>query len=101
MLDAKSCSFQFPHYLGIESIHFALTGKRNQFHCALLTGFKTYCRTGRDIQAHSIGDLPFELQGRIGFKEMEMRADLDRTVAAVGHFDSCGFAATVELELAW
>src|SRR5439155_10475336 len=47
--------------------------------------FKPDCRTGGDVEPHTVSNIALKLQSRIGFEKMEVRAHLNRPVAAIGH----------------
>src|SRR6185369_17943829 len=77
-----------------------IAGERDQRDVARLSGFEPHCGAGSDIEAHATGLLALELQGRVGFEKMVMRANLNWSVAAVGDGNRHSLASRIELDLA-
>src|ERR1700760_1040203 len=95
----STCS-QVSHHVGAEAVDDALAGERHELHVAGLTRLEPNRGAGRDIQPHAAGLLAIELQCRIGFEEMIVRADLDRPIACVSDGKRHRLAAGVEFYLA-
>src|SRR5258706_5122372 len=91
---------QLPHHVAAETIDRSLARERDQGNLARLSRLKPHRGAGGDVEAHAAGLLALELQGRIGLEEMVVRADLDRSVAAVGDGDLRRLAPRIELNLA-
>ena len=66
----------------------------------LLSGLEAHGGAGRDVQTKTVGRRPIEGERFVGLVEVVVRADLDRPVAGVGHFDADRAAAGVQLDLA-
>src|SRR5699024_1008682 len=64
----------------------------HQVHAACIAGFKTHRGTSRRIQPHAARRESVELQLRVGFSKVIVRAHLHGPVATVDHVDnSCCF----------
>src|SRR5262249_50053750 len=63
-------------------------------------GLETHRRPGGDVEPLTVGRVPIELQRRIGFGEVEGRADLHRTIATVDHAERGARQPPVELDRA-
>src|SRR5271163_1682013 len=83
-----------------EAVDRAFTGDRDQRDFARLARLEPHRRSWRDVEPHAACLAALELQRRIGFEEMIVRADLDRPVAGVGNRERDCAAAFVELDLA-
>src|SRR6185437_652481 len=90
---------QLPHHGAAEAVDGAFSRECNKPHVAGLARLEAHRGAGGDIEPHAARLLAFELQRRIGFEEMIVRADLDRTVAGVGDRQRHGLAAGIELDL--
>src|SRR5471032_607208 len=92
---------QLAHYLAIETVHFAVTGQRHQFHRTLLAWLETHGGASGDIEAHAIGTPALEGQRRVDFKKVEMRTDLYRPVTPVGYHHRGRCTVDIETDLAF
>src|SRR3974390_895351 len=90
---------QLPHHLAAEAVDRALARERHELHLASLPGLEPHRRAGGDIEPHAARFFAVEFQRRIGLEEMVVRADLDRTIAGIGHRQRHGLAARIEVDL--
>ena len=67
---------------------------------APLPRFETHRCAGGNIQALAPRGCPIEQQGRVGFREMVVAADLDRPVAGIRDDQRGAVEAGVQLDLA-
>src|SRR5712671_1436781 len=95
-----SIGSQLPHHVAAKAVDDALAGQRHELHVAGLAGLEADGGAGGNIQAHAARLLSVELQRRIGFEKVVVRADLDRAVAGVCHRQPHGLAAGIEFDLA-
>src|SRR5262249_196340 len=93
-------SSELAHDVLPETVDDALAGERDQGDAARLARLEPHGRAGRNVEPHAARLLAIELERRIGFKEMIVRADLDRPVAGIGDAQRDQLAALVELDLA-
>ena len=63
-----------------------------------LTRLETDCGAGRDVEAHPVRSRALEGEGAVHFEEMEMRADLNRSITRVGDDEIDDGAADVCLD---
>ena len=75
---------ELAHHLLIEPIDKARTGEGYQTHFPLLTRLESDSRAGGNVEPVAARGLPVKGQPGIGFGEMIVRADLNRTVANTG-----------------
>src|ERR1043166_1615290 len=90
---------ELAHDLLAEAVNRAFAGERHESHLAGLAGLEPHGGSGGDVEAHAARLLAVERERRISLEEMIMRADLDRPVAGVDHFERHGLAAGVESDL--
>ena len=84
----------------VKPAHYPMAAISDQRDFADLTGFETHRRSGRDIKPESPRGLSVEIQRGVGFKEMIMRAYLNRAVAGIGNPHRSGFPSGVKRDLA-
>ena len=84
--------------LAVEADDASRTGEGNQVHVAAVAGFEADGGAGGDVEPLTAGCGPVELQGGVGFGEMEMRAHLYRPVAAVGDAHRGDGSACIQLQ---
>ena len=84
--------------LAVETDHPTIAGQGNQVHVAAVAGFEADGRAGGDVEPLTAGCGPVELQGGIGFSEVEMGAHLHRPVAAVGDAQRGDGSACIQLQ---
>src|SRR5271154_3123061 len=93
-------SLQLPHHLALEAEDLAIPREGYQRHRARLARLEAHRGSRGDVQPHAVGDLAIEAQRIVGLEEVIVRADLDRTIAAIGHLERRGPAALVDLDVA-
>src|SRR5690606_5383977 len=91
---------QLAHDLLVEAEHQPVAAIGDQSHRPRLAGFEPHGAAGGDVQAHAAGLLAIEAERGVGLVEVIVRADLDRPVAGIGHFEGDGRLAGIELDLA-
>src|SRR5882757_10977297 len=91
---------QLALHVAAETIDHALSRQSDELHVAGLARLETHRGPGGDVEAHAAGPFAVELQGGVGFEEMVVRADLDRTVAGIGDGERHLLAAGIEFDLA-
>src|SRR5437868_13968386 len=96
---AGSMASQLPLHVAAKTVDDAFAGERDELHVAGLAGFEANGGAGGDIEAHAAGLFAVEFQRGVGFEEMIVRADLDRTVAGVGDVKRHRLAASIEFDL--
>jgi hypothetical protein len=69
----------------VESVHGALAEVRHQAHLALVAGLEADRGRCRNVQVLSEGGGAVELERAVHFEEVEVRADLHRSVTGVAH----------------
>src|ERR1700722_3385914 len=72
-----------PPTADLQARHHPPAGQRHQRDLALDPRLEPHRRAGRDVQPAAPGKLPVEPQRRVGLREVEVRADLNRPVADV------------------
>src|SRR3984957_3430863 len=72
-----------PPTADLQARHHPPAGQRHQRDLALDPRLEPHRRAGRDVQPAAPGKLPVEPQRRVGLREVEVRADLDRPVAGI------------------
>src|SRR5882757_5132790 len=95
-----SMASQLPHHVPAKAVDDALACQRDELHITGLAGLEAHRGAGGDIEPHAAGLVSVEFQGRIGFEEVVVRADLDRAVAGVRYRQRHSLAAGVEFDLA-
>ena len=93
-------ALQGPHDLLAEAEDHPIAGQWDQPDFARLARLETHRRAGGDVEPHAARLLPVEAQARIGLEEVVVRADLDRAIAGIGHFDGDLGSADIELDSA-
>lgn len=78
-------------------MHHALPGEGDQFHLALITRFEACGIACGDVQTEAARSGTIKAQSRVGLEEMVVTADLNGTVAGVGHAEHFGFQAHIGL----
>src|SRR6185312_17004413 len=73
---------------------------RHQADLARLARLEADGGAGGNIEPHAAGFRTLELQGVVGLKKMVVRADLDRPVPGVGHFERELRCTGIELDVA-
>src|SRR6187402_684398 len=91
---------EFSLHLAAKAVDDALASQRDELHVAGLPRLEPHGGAGGDIEPHAAGFLAVEFQRRVGFEKMVVRADLDRTIAAVGDGERHRLAAGIEFDLA-
>src|SRR5579872_1864075 len=91
---------QLSHHVAAEAVDRALARERDEMHLAGLARLEPHGGAGRNIEPHAARLFAIELQRRIGFEEMVMRADLNGPVSGVGDRERDRLAAGIELDLA-
>src|SRR5262245_61643349 len=76
---------QLPRDVARDAVDGAFARQRQELHVTGLAGLEARRGARRDVKPHPARASAVELQRRIGLEEMVVRADLDRTVAGVGH----------------
>jgi hypothetical protein len=76
-------SVQSPHHRAAETVDHARSGQRDQLHGAFLSRLESHRSSRGDIEAKAPRCRTIEGQRSVGFREMIMRADLDRPVARI------------------
>jgi len=82
-------------YAPVMAVDHAVARERHERDFFRFAGFESRRRAGRDVEAHSIGGLAFEMQRAVHFEEMKMAADLDGTVPCVPDQKGCSLAARI------
>src|SRR5213080_5002920 len=95
-----SIASQLAHDVAAEAVDHAFSRQCHQLNVTGLAGLEAHGGAGGDVEAHAAGFLALEFQRGIGFEEMIVRADLDRTIAGVGDGQRHGLAAGIEFDLA-
>src|SRR5690242_21811105 len=95
-----SISLELPHHVAPETVNSLLARKRHQLDVARLSRLKAHRRPGRNIEPHAAGFFAIEFQRGVGFKEMVVRTNLDRTVPGVRNCQRDRLSAGIELDLA-
>src|SRR6266480_1386510 len=95
-----SIASQLAHHVAAKTVDDAFPGERDELHVAGLAGLEADGGAGGDVEAHAAGFPALEFQRRVGFEEMVVRADLDRTVAGIGDRERHGLAAGIEFDFA-
>src|SRR5882757_11394312 len=95
-----SIGSQLAHHVATKAVDDALACERDELHVAGLARLEAHRGAGGDVEPHAAGASAIEFQRRIGFEEMIVRADLDRTVAGIRHRQRHRLATGVELDLA-
>ena len=78
----------------------AFARQRHRLYITGLSRIEPHRGAGGDVEPHAARLFAVELQRRIGFEEMIMRADLDRPISAIGNRERHGLAAGIEFDLA-
>jgi hypothetical protein len=91
---------ELPHDLLLETVDLPLATEWHEPHLAALSGLEADRRAGGDVEAHAAGGFTIEIKRFVGFMEVIVRADLDRTVAAIGDHQRDGRRAGIELDVA-
>src|SRR6266851_1671443 len=71
----------------VEAAHDASASEGHQPHGALLAWFEANRRSRRNVEAEAARRFTGEVQRAIDLEKMEVRTDLDRPVAGVGHIN--------------
>src|SRR5579872_7115817 len=96
-----SCAGSQPsHHVLAETVDRALAGERDERDLARLARLETNRRARGNVEPHTARSSAVELQRRVGFEEMVMRANLDRAVAGIGDGNRRRLAPGVERDLA-
>ena len=82
----------------IKPIHLPLSRQRHQGDFSLVARLEADGGTGGDVEAHASGLVAVELEGVIHFKKVEVRAYLDRAIAAVGDGEGDGRFSGVSVQ---
>src|SRR5471032_1461819 len=69
----------------VETVDLLFAGQLHQFDGALLARLEAHGGPRGDVQAHAVGAPALETERRIDLEKVEVRADLDRPVAAIVH----------------
>src|ERR1700722_4159525 len=100
VLSFQESRSQLSHHFATKAIDLSAAHERNQRDLARLSRLESHSGAGGDIEAHATDFFALELQRRIGFGKMVVRADLNRSVAAVGDGDRYRLTVRIELDLA-
>src|SRR5207249_2618784 len=79
------------------AVHAALSAESNQANRLDLAWLDTDGGAGGQIEAHAIGGSAIEDQRSVHLEKVEVRADLDRPIAGVVHFQRDGGPARIQL----
>src|SRR5262245_49515613 len=93
-------SREAPHDLPLKAEHPSLARVAHERDVALLTGLEADGRARRDVEAEAARLVAVEDQRVVGLEEVVVRADLDRSIAAVGDPHGHPLAPLVERDLA-
>lgn len=96
----KKPSIQIAHHPTGKPVNLAQAGQVHQLDFAGLARFEAHGGAGRNVQAHAPAGGAVEGQCVVGFEKVEMRAHLNRPVAAVGDGQAEGAASGVEFDVA-
>ena len=88
---------QFAVHQSIKAIDFPASGKSYQFHFARVSRLKPDGRSGRNAQPKPSRLLAVKVERGIRFEKMEVAADLNRAVAAIGDNNLPHFEAKIGL----
>jgi hypothetical protein len=91
---------ELAHDVLAETVDCALAGNCNKRHFARLSRLEADRSAGRNIEPHAARFFTVELQRRIGFEKMIMRADLDRPITRISDRKRDGLTTFVELDFA-
>src|SRR5690606_9684862 len=83
----------------VEAVDDPVSGEGDERDRAFVAGFEADGGACGDVEAEAAGGLPVEAERGVHFGEMEVRADLDRTVAGVRHRDFKSLKAGVGFEV--
>src|SRR5580704_6984830 len=95
-----TASLEFSHDGLAEAVDRARAGNRDERHIARLSGLEAHGRASGDVEPHAARLFTVELECRIGFEEMVMRADLDWPVAGIRDSKRDALAALVDFDFA-
>ena len=89
-----------PFTLVVQAEDFARAGEGDEFDFARIARLEAHRGARGNVQPKAARGFAIESQRGVHFVEMEMAADLDRTVAGVRDFDALCLEADVGLEIA-
>ncbi len=95
----RHCLIQWSHHLAAKAVDMPAPSIGHQRHGAGLARLEAHRRAGRNVQPEPAGHGTIKVQGRIGFKKMVVRADLDRPISGIGHGDLTGRPTDVQLQI--
>src|SRR5471030_2256592 len=86
--------------LAVETVDLLFARQLLLFDGALLARLEAHGGPRGDVQAHAVGAPALETERRIDLEKVEVRADLDRPVAAIVHHHGGCLTAVVDADLA-
>src|SRR5205809_7146995 len=94
----RSRSRQLSVHKTVDAVDRARSPQRNEIDFLRISRFEPYCSAGWNVQPHTIGRAPIEIQSAVHLEEMAMRTHLNGPIAAIRHSDARRGSAVVSLQ---